>query len=88
MAAISSNQYSVDLQAVDALKYIEDNHSEAYSKLLEEFPEIPKITFTGHGSWMDTEAMGVDQEWSSWLIDAIELTGLVIWEEGEPFSCQ
>ena len=35
------------------------------------------------GSWLNTEAMGVDPEFSSWLIDAIEDTGYAVWEDGE-----
>ena len=30
--------------------------------------------------------MGVDIEFGSWLVDAIEATGKVLWEEGEPFA--
>jgi hypothetical protein len=29
--------------------------------------------------------MGVDIEWGSWLIDKIEQTSDITWEDGEPF---
>lgn len=84
--AISSNAFSPDFQAVDALSFLEANHPDDYADVLGNFPEIDKITFGDCSSWFDTEAMGVDEEWGSWLIDAIEETGRIFWEEGEPWA--
>lgn len=82
--SISSNHFSTDQQAVDALGHLEREHPEAYAKVRAELPE-EIIWEPGPGSAIDYEAMGVDVEWSSWLIDAIENTGLVFWEDGEPW---
>ena len=82
--AISSNHFSVDLQAQDAMDWLEVNHLDAYGNVLKGFPEWPYRVFDG--SWLNTEAMGVDPEFSSWLIDAIEDTGYVVWEDGEPWA--
>ncbi len=84
MQAISSNHYSTDLQAEDAVQYLLDNHLLAALRVLAGFPEWFRREWTG--SWYDTEAMGVDPEWGCWLIDAVEATGLVYWEEGEPWA--
>jgi hypothetical protein len=86
MSAISSNHYSVDCQAIDAMGYLEREHPDDYAKVLADFPEYPDHKMSG--SSFDTEAMGVDIEWSSWLVDAIEATGKVHWEEGEPWSVE
>ena len=80
MGTISSNGFSHDQQVQDAMDWLELNHPDAYTKIVDQFPETPVMS----GSWLDTEAMQVDAEWSSWLTDAIEETGLVVWEEGEP----
>lgn len=85
MHTISSNHYSHDMQVVDALNYLRGAHIEAYSEIRRVFTE--DIVWEGFGgSHLDTDAMGVDAEWSSWLTDAIEDTGLVIWEDGEPWA--
>ena len=84
MTAISSNHYSVDQQVKDALDFLQTETPKVYDALVSDFPEVTNIRYSG--SWFDTEAMGVDLEWSSWLIDRIESTGLVIWEEGEPWA--
>ena len=86
MSTISSNGYSHDQQVHDALAYLEHNHEDVYLKLLREFPEASPSRLIWEGSWFNTERMGVDVEWSSWLCDAIENTGLVTWEDGEPWS--
>ena len=84
MEAISNNHFSLDLQAQDALNWLEDFHPEAHAKVLAELPEAGCLLF--EGSWFDTDAMGVDIEFGSWLVDAIEQTGKVMWEEGEPYA--
>lgn len=81
---ISSNGFSVDQQAADAMSYLERQHPEAWDKVIAQFPEYIDHTFCG--SWFDTEEMRVDVEWGSWLVDAIEGTGYVFWEEGEPWA--
>lgn len=83
---ISSNHYSVDQQAVDAMSFLEHHHPSAYSAVIEQFPEWGGLQFADWSSWFDTEAMGVDVEWGSWLVDAIEDTGFVFWEDGEPWG--
>ena len=86
--AISSNHFSVDLQAVDAMHWLEANAPEAYAAVIDQFPEYPTCVFSAMSSWFDTEAMGVDDEWGSWLVDAIEATGVVSWEDGEPYAVE
>lgn len=85
---ISSGHFSTDMQAMDALRYLKDNAPSAYAGILGEFPELDNASFCLMGSWFDTDAMGVDEEWGSWLVDAIEATGRVYWEEGEPWACE
>ena len=82
MGTISSNGFSHDQQVMDALNPLELMHPDAYDKVIEMFPEEPILD----GAHFDTDAMGVDCEWGSWLTDAIEATGLVVWEEGEPWT--
>lgn len=82
--ALSSNHFSTDLQALDVLNWMEVEHPIAFEAIRSQFPEVGNIIF--EISWFDTEAMGVDQEWGSWLVDALEGTGLVWWEEGEPWG--
>ncbi len=82
MYAISSNHLSHDLQVADALAWLRIEYPTAYCEIRRSFPE----TITFDGSWIDWELMGVDSEWSCWLTDAIEDTGLVTWEDGEPWA--
>lgn len=84
MHTISSNHLSFDQQVIDAMDYLRVFHVSAYCKVRAEFPET--IIWDDNSSWLDYEAMGVDQEWSSWLADAIESTGLVEWIDGEPYA--
>lgn len=81
MDSISSGHYSVDIQTSDALDWLRVNHADTYSEIRKNFAE----TIQWEGSWFDTDAMSVDQEWGSWLVDAIEATGLVMWIDGEPY---
>lgn len=83
--ALSSNHLSVDQQVADVMNYLDSNHPTVYEKIVVEFPEWVN-GLSWNGSWFDTATMGVDVEWGSWLTDAIEATGLVIWEEGEPWA--
>jgi hypothetical protein len=82
--ALSSNHASHDQQVADALAWIRAEHPGDYAAIVDRFPEIPHAIFDG--AWYDYELMGVDVEWSSWLTCALEDTGLVQWEEGEPWA--
>ncbi len=82
MYTISSNHRSHDQQVSDALDWLRLTHPIAYSSVRKHFPE----TLRWSGPWMDTDAMDVDCEWSSWLCDAIKETGLVRWIDGEPWA--
>lgn len=82
--SISSGHYSHDIQVADAVSWLEREYPEKYASVLEAFPELSDATWDG--SWFDTTAMGVDPEWSSWLADALEETGVIVWQEGEPFG--
>lgn len=82
--AISHNGFSVDLQAIDAMDWLRHFASGAYASVVAQFPEY--IDHQLDGAWFDTETMRVDPEWGSWLVDAIESTGYVYWEEGEPWA--
>ena len=89
MEPISSNHWSHDMQVIDAMKYLHDEHPDIYAKILAEFPETVvdgKFSVPMDGSWIDTVAMGVEADWSSWLTDAIEDTGVVAWIDGEPWG--
>lgn len=83
---ISSNHFSVDAQAADAMDWLEEHDPDNYAAVVAVMPEWPRRVWGDFGTHFDTEAMGVDPEWGSWLIDAIEATGSVFWEEGEPVA--
>ena len=83
--AVSSNHYSVDGQAIDAMSHLRHSHPSHYANVLREFPEFEDYKLGEHSSWFDTDAMGVDVEWGSWLVDAIEQTGVIMWDDGEPY---
>ena len=81
--SLSSGHFSHDQQVADAVSWLEHNAGPVYSAMLREFPEWGRVEW--EGSWFDTETMGVDQEWSSWLCDWIENNTPIYWEEGEPW---
>lgn len=81
---VSSGHFSHDQQVGDALSCLQHTYPNAYAKVRQQFPE--SIIWDDQSAWIDTEAMGVDVEWSSWLTDAIESTGVVFWDEGEPYT--
>lgn len=81
---ISSNHFSTDTQAVDALAWMRLQHPRSYCAVMRTFSEMANPKW--EGSWLDTAAMGVDVEYGSWLVEAIEATGVVAWEEGEPWA--
>lgn len=82
--AVSSNHYSAETQMVDALDFLKEAEPGTYATLLKAHPEIDRIETDG--AWLNTDKMGVDVEWGSWVIDAIEDTGLIWWEDGEPWA--
>lgn len=88
MGTISSNHFSTDQQALDVLDYLKHNYPEDYAAVVADFPEAKTAELGGTSAWFDTDAMGVDFEWGCWLIDRLEETGRVIWEEGEPWEVE
>ena len=84
MHTISSNGYSFDQQVIDAVDYIRGTDGATYANIIRSFPELPNLIMSG--SWVDNEAMGIDPDYMSWVADALEETGLVWWEEGEPWA--
>ena len=79
MRFLSSNAFSVDDQARDVIRQLEPDDA---SKFAAAFPDYNGLTWSG--SWVDTEASGVDCEYMSWAVDWIESNTDVIWEDGEP----
>ena len=82
MPTISSNHFSVDQQIMDAILWLADHKPNHLKLIFHEFPEEPIM----NGAHFDTEAMGVDPEWGNWLLEAIEDTGFIFWEDGEPWA--
>lgn len=85
--SLSSSHYSVDDQLQDVVNWLETTAPDTYAEFVAAFPEWPTRTMgEGHSSWFDTEAMGVNAEWSSWCIDWIESHTAIWWEDGEPWT--
>ena len=82
--ALSSGHFSTDSQMHDALNFLRINRPGDAAAIVAEFPQLDALVWSG--SWVDTDATGVDPEFTSWVIDAIEATGLVWWEDGEPWA--
>ena len=83
MFPISDNHSSFDQQVDDAMDYLVDADPEAHGAIVALFPEWSAVTFDG--AWVDTESLGLDPEFTSWLADAIESKSDIFWDEGEPF---
>lgn len=84
MKALSSNGFSHDMQVDDVLDYLRGEiPEEDYNNIIHKFPEVDKRILDG--AYFDTDAMGVDIEWSAWVTDYIEAETDVFWWEGEPF---
>lgn len=83
MNAISSNHWSTDLQACDAAAYLRIHHPAEYSALASKFEHL---FLPSDESWFSNAYPELDPDYGSWLIDAIEATGLIWWEEGEPWA--
>ena len=81
MGAISNNHFSLDQQIVDAVDIFSETEREKFN---EAFPEWNSLTWSG--SWVDTEASGVDVEYTSWVCDWIENNTDIYWEDGEPWK--
>lgn len=81
---VSSNAFSFDTQVSDALDYLRTQWPETYAGIVERFPEIPDLIWSG--SWVDIDESGVDPEYMSWLADALERTGRIMWDDGEPYG--
>lgn len=73
-----------DHQLFDAMSWLEEAHPDTYLMLLTQFPEWLNLRWSG--GWLDTVAMGVNDEWPWWLTEAVEATGLVTWADGEPWA--
>ena len=65
------------------MDYLVDADPEAHGAIVALFPEWATVTFDG--AWVDTESLGLDPEFTSWLADAIENESAIFWDEGEPF---
>lgn len=85
--ALSNNHSSVDDQIADVVSWL--SNDPAHAGMMErqftqkDFPEYNKLTW--EGSWVDTEASGVDADYMSWVVDWVEANTLVYWEDGEPW---
>jgi hypothetical protein len=82
--ALSSNHLSVELQAADVVRWFRARSLDNAARFNTAWPDYDALQWSG--SWVDTEASGVDVEYMSWLIDWLEQEqdGL-IWEDGEPW---
>ena len=79
---LASSGTSHDRQVEAALDAL--NEPDLWS-VRRQYPEALIWAEGPSGAWLDTEAMKVDPEWSSWVCDAIENTGAVQWIDGEPY---
>jgi len=81
--ALSSNHFSVDDQINDVATYLRSQQPDDYARLVAAFPDYEALTWSG--SWVDTEASGVDSDHMQWVAEWIESNTPVFWEEGEPW---
>lgn len=81
--SLSSGHFSTDSQLEDAISFLETREPDQFAAFLAAFPEWEARQM--EGAWFDTDAMGVDAEWSSWAIDWVEENTGVMWEDGEPW---
>lgn len=80
--SVSSGHFSVDQQVADVVAQLDD---ETRARFLAAFPEWERLTWGMHGSWVDTDASGVDVEYVMWACDWLEQETPVWWEDGEPW---
>lgn len=81
---VSSNGFSFDTQVSDALSFLQTEWPSEYAGIVGQFPEIPDLIWSG--SWVDADESGVDRDYMSWLADALEQTGRIMWYDGEPYG--
>lgn len=81
---VSSNGFSHDLQVMDALNWMETEHNDEWETLVRRLPEVTRLVW--EGSWVDTDATRCDPDFMSWVADALEDTGFIEWEDGEPYG--
>jgi len=84
MQTISSNAYSVDDQAADAVSHMEFFYPNAHARFLKQFPQWNNTVWDG--SSLDWEASGVPADYICWVIEFIEQHTDIFWEEGEPWD--
>ena len=89
--ALSSNQWSVDLQALDAMNWLYSNHREKWDEIIAKFDDFESVIerqfdLDPNWAWIDTEELGLAPDYMAWIIEAIEATDLVWWEDGEPWA--
>ena len=85
MIFLSSNAFSVDDQTADVLSHLSNGTAEQQAQMetfVLTFPEYNTLEWSG--SWVDTEASGVDPDYMSWVRDWIEERTDVSWNDGEP----
>lgn len=100
MFPISSNHFPHDDQVADVVRFMRScdglNHSQGMADGLyrsfftarpifnREFPEWDQLDWLG--SWIDTEASGVEPDYSAWVADWLEANTPVQWIDGEPYA--
>lgn len=82
--ALSSNAFSHDDQIADVLSYASTAYPETMDRFTSDFPEYNHLEWSG--SWVDTQASGVDPDYMSWVADWVEANLPVVWDDGEPFD--
>lgn len=83
MYPVSSNAFSVDDQIRDAINALSADDRARFNA---EYPEWDTLAWSG--SWVDTDASGVDVEYTSWVADWLEANTPIFWEEGEPWMAE
>jgi hypothetical protein len=85
--ALSNNHSSFDNQVADVVSWL--SNQPQYADLMErrftqnDFPEYNSLVW--EGSWVDTEASGVEPDYMSWVAEWLEDKSPVYWEDGEPW---
>ena len=64
-------------------EFLKEGYPAEYQAILSRFPGIERIYWSD--PWQNI-TLDVDPDYSSWLADAIEDTGLITWMDGEPFA--
>lgn len=82
---ISRNYYTLGMQLVDALKWLENEEPAWYLRLVQDLTPIRRIKLTGLSD-IDYAGTGVFPHWQFVLKEAIEMTGKIYWSEGQPYA--